>query len=184
MRLFGQVGLEAFGKRGRLNVLIETPKGSRNKFKYDLERGLFELSGVLPVGASFPFDFGFVPGTMSEDGDPLDVLLLMDEPAFPGCLIAARLIGAIQAEQTEGKKSTRNDRLIAVAEESHLHDKIELIDELSEALLEQIEHFFKSYNDVKGRKFKVVGRADSGHAAKLVAKAVKGYEKRKEIGAV
>src|ERR671932_1198574 len=86
---------------GELQVLIETPKGSRNKFKFDEQLGRFRLSGVLPMGAVFPFDFGFVPATLAEDGDPLDVLVLMDEPAFPGCLIPSRLLGAIEAEQTE-----------------------------------------------------------------------------------
>src|SRR5678816_3881477 len=104
-----------------LNVLVDTPKGSRNKFKYDEERGLFKLGGVLPVGAVFPFDFGFIPSTVGGDGDPLDVLILMDEPAFPGCLVKAKLIGVIEAEQTEEKKTTRNDRLIAVAADSRNH---------------------------------------------------------------
>src|ERR671939_103970 len=94
-----------------LNVVIETPKGNRNKFKYDEERGLFKLSGVLPMGAVFPFDFGFIPSTLGGDGDPLDVLVLMDEPAFTGCLVPARLIGVVEAEQTEEGETQRNDRL-------------------------------------------------------------------------
>src|SRR5881394_3501639 len=94
--------LEAFDPdSGELNAVIETPKGHRNKFKYDEKRGLFRLSGVLPAGAVFPFDFGFVPSTRGEDGDPLDVLVLMEEPAFCGCLISARLLGAIEARQKE-----------------------------------------------------------------------------------
>src|SRR3569833_4517481 len=102
-----------------LNAVIETARGCRNKFKYDPELRLFRLAHVLPAGAVFPFDFGFVPSTRGGDGDPLDVLVLMDEPAFPGCLIAARLLGAIEAEQGDEKKMERNDRLIAVAAESH-----------------------------------------------------------------
>jgi inorganic pyrophosphatase len=78
---------------GNLNVVIETPQGSRNKFSYDLELELYRLKGTLPVGASFPYDFGFVPSTLGADGDPIDVLLLMEEPAFTGCLVEARLIG-------------------------------------------------------------------------------------------
>lgn len=100
---------------GDLHVIIDTPKGSRNKFGWDEERGLFELSGVLPAGAVFPYDFGFIPNTRGEDGDALDVLVLMDEPAFTGCLVASRLLGVIEAEQTEKCKTERNDRLIAVA---------------------------------------------------------------------
>src|SRR5918997_1002696 len=104
--------LDAFaGDPGELNVIIETPKGSRNKFDYDEDAGLFKLGGVLPSGAVFPFDFGFVPSTVGGDGDPLDVLVLMDEPAFTGCLVPARLIGVIVAEQTEGGRTTRNDPL-------------------------------------------------------------------------
>ena len=84
-------------KSGELNVIIETPCGSRNKYSYDEERKLITLSGVLPAGAVFPFDFGFVPQTLGQDGDPLDVLVLMDEPVFPGCLVPCRLIGVIEA---------------------------------------------------------------------------------------
>ena len=81
--------LGAFTEDGAdVNVVIETPQGSRNKFNYDEELGLFKLGGVLPAGAVFPFDFGFVPETTGGDGDPLDVLVLMDEPAFPGCLVS------------------------------------------------------------------------------------------------
>ena len=99
-----------------LNVVVETPKGCRNKYKYDEGHGLWRLSKVLPLGASFPFDFGFIPSTRGEDGDPLDVLVLLDEPAFPGCVVPARLIGILEAEQTQGGKTIRNDRLVAVIE--------------------------------------------------------------------
>src|SRR5436190_6640997 len=84
-----------------IDVMVETPKGCRNKFKFDEKSGRFRLGSVLPAGSTFPYDFGFVPGTKAADGDPLDVLLLMDEPAFPGCLITARILGVIEAEQGE-----------------------------------------------------------------------------------
>ena len=91
-----------------LNVIIETPKGCRNKYAYDKNHRVFVLKTVLPNGMVFPFDFGSIPGTEAEDGDPLDILILMDEPAFTGCLIEARLIGVIEATQTEkGKKHTQ-----------------------------------------------------------------------------
>ncbi len=152
---------------GELNVVIETPKGSR-KFDYD-ERGFFKLGGVLPAGAVFPFDFGFVPSTLGEDGDPLDVLLLMDEPAFAGCVITARLLGAIQAEQTERDgDAMRNDRLIAVAANSRAHGEVRALDDLSKSLLDEIEHFFVSYNAVKGKQFEPQGRLDPAPADALV----------------
>src|SRR4028118_4616 len=154
---------------GEVNVIIETPKGSRNKFDYDEERGLFKLGGVLPAGAVFPFDFGFVPSTLGEDGDPLDVLVLMDEPAFAGCLVPSRLIGVIEAEQTERDGATnRNDRLIAVAENSRDHDDVRSLDQVSQNLVAEIEHFFVSYNTIKGKQFKPLGRFGPERAGQLV----------------
>ena len=102
-------------KDNLLQVIIETPAGSRNKFAFDADQCIFALKKVLPAGMVFPYDFGFLPQAMSPDGDPIDVLLLMDEPAFPGCAVRARLIGVIEGQQLDGKKKVRNDRLVAVA---------------------------------------------------------------------
>ncbi len=166
---------------GEVNVIIETPKGHHNKFKYDEQRGLFKLSGVLPAGAVFPFDFGFVPSTLGGDGDPLDVLLLMDEPAFPGCLVEARLIGVIEAEQTEEDgETTRNDRLIAVAANSRAHRRARSLDAVGAHLLEEIEHFFVSYNEIKGKEFKPRGRFGPAHALRLVEEGVRQFKKSKK----
>src|SRR3954471_17268531 len=155
-----------------VNVVIETPKGSPSKFDLDEELGVFKLGMVMPAGAVFPFDFGMIPGTRGEDGDPLDVLVLMDYPTFTGCLIHCRLIGVIEAEQSkENKKRSdreRNDRLIAVAEKSNLHRDVKKLTDLAPALLEEIEHFFKSYNRFKGREFKVVKRGSVVEAEKLL----------------
>lgn len=171
--------LEAFHE-DELNVIIETPKGSRNKFNYDEETGLFKLGGVLPAGASFPFDFGFVPSTLGGDGDPLDVLVLMDEPAFTGCLVRVRLLGAIEAEQTERDgETTRNDRLIGVAAESRLHKGVRTLNALGDALLDEIEHFFVSYNDFKGKRFNPLGRFGPRKAAALVEEGMKEFARSK-----
>ena len=97
-----------------VNVIVETPRGSRNKFKFDPELELFKLGSVLPAGMAFPYDFGYVPGTLSDDGDPLDVLLLMDVPATSGCLVLSRLIGVIEAEQKDERETVRNDRLASL----------------------------------------------------------------------
>ncbi len=142
---------------GSLNVIIETSKGSRNKLRYDAKLGTFALSKVLPAGMVFPFDFGFVPATLAEDGDPLDVLVLLDEPVCAGCQISCRLIGVIEAEETEDGKTTRNDRLLAVAECSHDHRCISSIKDLSSHLLEELEHFFQCYHDLDGKRFKTRG---------------------------
>jgi inorganic pyrophosphatase len=151
-----------------LNAVIETPKGSRNKFTYDEKLALFKLSGVLPAGAVFPFDFGFLPSTLGQDGDPLDVLVLMDEPAFAGCLVSARLLGVIEAEQTEDGETTRNDRLIAVAAVSRQHRDVRDLSDLGDNLVNEIEHFFVSYNAVKGKEFKPLGRFGPDRAERLI----------------
>lgn len=170
---------------GDLNVIIETAKGSRNKFNYDEERGFFKLGGVLPAGAVFPFDFGFVPSTLGGDGDPLDVLLLMDEPAFAGCLVHTRLIGVIEAEQTEEDgEITRNDRLIGVATHSRTHAGLKNLNKLDEVFVDEIEHFFVSYNTIKGKTFKPLGRFGPQRAAALIEEGNKLFrqQKRKSAG--
>lgn len=164
---------------GELNIIIETPQGSRNKYKFDEHKNIIMLSGILPVGAVFPFDFGFIPKTLGGDGDPLDVLILMDEPAFPGCLVPARLIGVIEAEQTEENQTERNDRLVAVASNSHTQRDVKSIKDLNETLVQQIEHFFISYNEVKGKKFKVLGRFGVRKAGNLVEAGIKLYKSPK-----
>ena len=92
---------------GVVIAVIETPGGSRNKFKYDENLGFYSLSGVLPEGMVFPHAFGFVPSTQAADGDPEDILILMDEPTFTGCVVPTRLIGVMEAKQTEDGKSER-----------------------------------------------------------------------------
>jgi inorganic pyrophosphatase len=155
-----------------LLVVIETPKGSQNKYTYEPRFGTFILGGVLPAGAVFPFDFGFVPGTRGDDGDPLDVLVLMDAAAFAGCLVRCRLIGGIEAEQGEHGRMIRNDRLIAVAAKSLTHRSLQDIGDVSADLLAQIEHFFISYNMAKGKTFQPTGRSDRVQAIRLVEQGV------------
>jgi len=157
---------------GVVVAVIETPKGSRNKYDWSPEEGSFTLGKVLPVGAVFPFDFGFFPDTLAEDGDPLDVLVLMDAPAFPGCRLDLRLVGVIEARQTEDDgERVGNDRLIAVAAESNDHRDVRSIEDVSAALLDEIEHFFVSYNEAEGRKFEVHDRADARRAHALLDRA-------------
>jgi inorganic pyrophosphatase len=172
------IDLSAFSAKGELHVFIDTPKGSRNKYKYDLEYDLFKLGGVLPAGAVFPFDFGYVPSTKGGDGDPLDVLVLMDEPAFVGCLVPARLLGVIEADQTEDGKTTRNDRLIAVAANARDHGDLQSLDQLNDNLLQEIEHFFISYNTIKGKQFTPRGRYGPDRAKQVVDEGVKQFRKQ------
>lgn len=167
---------------GGWNAIIETPQGSRNKFAFDPERGIFQLKRVLPLGMVFPYDFGFLPSTLAEDGDPLDVLVLMDTPTFPGCVVAVRLVGVIEGEQTEEGETNRNDRLIAVAGVSHNHRCIRALDQLSDNVLTEIEHFFVSYHELQGRKFKPLGRHGPGKALELVEEGMRCFRKGKAEG--
>lgn len=168
-KLNAPVQLDPFATDNKsLRVVIETPKGSRNKFKYDPEVGSYALSSVLAEGMVFPYDFGFVPQTKDEDGDPTDVLLLMDEPAFPGCVVEARIVGVIQAEQTDDDGTVRNDRVLAVATSSHVHADIKEPKDLNSRMIEELEDFFVAYNKARGTKFKLLGVKDAETAMKLI----------------
>jgi len=162
-------------RRPLLDVVIETPAGSRNKFTYDEGVGAFRLHKILPVGFEFPFDFGFVPGTLAEDGDPLDVLIIGDEPTFTGCVMSVRLLGVLVAEQTEKDKTIRNDRLIATPESPKIPPRARTLHDLPRRMLEQIEHFFIAYNRYENREFKILKRAGAVAAVKLVVEARRKY---------
>ena len=161
------------GKKDIVNAVIETPMGSRNKFKYDEDMGFFALSGVLPQGMMFPHAFGFIPRTKAPDGDPEDVLVILDEPVFPGCIVPSRLLGVIEAEQTEDGKTERNDRLIAVSASSRELSHVESLSDLNPVMIKEIEKFFVNYNEEKGKKFKVLARRGPQHAMKLLKKSLK-----------
>jgi len=166
-------------KKGEVNVVVETPKGSRNKYNFDPKYQIFELGAPMPAGVEFPFEFGFIPSTLADDGDPLDVLILMDGPTFSGCLVKARIVGAIKASQKEkGEKPERNDRLIAVAQKSRRHACIEDLSDIPRETIAEIEHFFASYNRMRGKKFKVLGHASSDEALRLVKRAIKQAEEK------
>jgi inorganic pyrophosphatase len=151
--------LFASPRDGSTMVVVETPKGTPNKLKFDPGLGAFRLAKVLPVGMVFPYDFGFLPRTHAPDGDPLDVLILMDAPLFPGCIVPCRLIGVLECEQRERDgKVERNDRLLAVAEASTVHAGTDTIRDLSSAILDGIEAFFADYNRLAGKEFRVLRR--------------------------
>ena len=138
---------------GCVNVVVDTPKGSRNKFKFDEHMGFFRLSRILPVGMAFPFDFGSVPGTRAEDGDPLDVLVVTDVPSFCGCLMTVRLLGVLRAQQHQAGDMIRNDRLIAAPVTSVNDPQARDIHDLPPQTLVEISSFFVNYNRVHGREF-------------------------------
>lgn len=158
-------------KDNLLQVIIETPRGARNKYSFDPDQRIFSLKKVLPAGMVFPYDFGFLPRTLAEDGDPIDVLVLMDEAAFPGCLVQARLIGVMEGEQIDGKKRIRNDRLLAVAETTHLYADLQHYTDLPRKFLGEIEEFFVNYHQLEGKKYKLLGCKGPRTASTLVRKS-------------
>ncbi|HEX2492805.1 MAG TPA: inorganic diphosphatase [Steroidobacter sp.] len=160
---------------GLVHVIIDTPQGSRNKYKYDDELRCFTVSRVLPIGMCFPHDFGSIPGTVGADGDPLDALVLVDTPSFVGCLMKVRLVGVIEAEQTEKRRTLRNDRLIAVAETPVNKPVIKHVNEVPKVVLDELEQFFINYNRIHGREFKPIGRRGSQAAERLLRTGMRAY---------
>lgn len=174
--------LQAFDRVNKQwRVIIETPKESHNKYKFDRKLGLFLFNAVLPEGMAFPYDFGFLPGTIGEDGDPLDVLLLMDERSFCGCLVPARLIGVIEARQTERDGTReRNDRLVALPVKCRRDSDCKNVKDLGDRRVEEIEQFFVSYNRVNGKKFEIIGVHGPKRAGELARAGMKEKRKRKK----
>jgi inorganic pyrophosphatase len=155
-------------RTGACRAIVECPKGSVVKYTYDPKAQAFEMKRVLPDGMCFPLDFGFVPSTKGEDGDPLDILVINDAPGVVGALLTVRLIGVIEAEQTEDGKTVRNDRLVGVAEVSHLFAKTAAVGDLGEAFLHNLTQFWVNYDDLRGATFKVLAVRDGAAAAALV----------------
>lgn len=154
-----------------IDVVIETPKGSRNKYAYDKEVKAFRLTKLLPVGVMFPFDFGYIPHTKGEDGDPIDVLVMMEEAAYPGCVVECRLIGAIKAKQSEKEDMIQNDRLIAVSTLSQIYQGVKELEDLNKNVVTQVESFFVYYNTLAGKEFKPMGCANAKEAYRLIKAA-------------
>jgi len=167
---------------GLLHVVVDTPRGSPVKFKYDLEKRSYTIAHVLPPGMMFPFDFGSIPRTLEGDGDPIDVLILLEWPSFAGCVIPVRLVGVLEAEQTQEGRTSRNDRLVGAAAESRAYRDVRSLKDLPGKLLEELEHFFVSYNEERGREFRVVGRFGPRRAARLVEAGERRFRRQRAGG--
>ena len=160
-------------QEGGLQVIIETPKGSRNKYAFDPAQKVFQLKTVLPAGMAFPYDFGFVPSTKAEDGDPVDVLVLMDEPAFPGCLLKCRLIGIIEGEQRKKKERERNDRVVAVESENHSYAHVKHIKDLGKKFVKELEEFFVDYHELTESEFRILDVCGPREAQRRIRKGMR-----------
>lgn len=156
-----------------IDVIIETPANSRTKYKWDAKANAFRAGRVLPLGMSFPFDFGFVPGTKADDGDPIDVLVLADEPLAVGAIVECRVLGAFVVKQSDqgSDELVRNDRIVAVPTKSIRGAEWKTLDDIGTDLRDQIAGFFKTYVERQGRKFELVDTVKPETALKLVREA-------------
>jgi len=161
--------IDTFDRDQAVRVVVEASAGMRSKLKYSPSVGAFEVHHVLPVGMAFPRDFGFIPSTLGDDGDPLDALVFADESVPTGTIVPCRLIGVLQATQSSaGKPPARNDRFLAVAREGSQYAHWSNLGHVPEAVLAQLEHFFVSYNEQRGIAFRPAGRVDAAAAMQLL----------------
>jgi inorganic pyrophosphatase len=159
---------------GDVTVVVETPKGSQNKYKYDPSCGELRLTSVLGEGLAFPYDFGFVPSTLGEDGDPLDVLLFLDHGVPPACITTARIIGVLEIRQRTAKEGwRRNDRFFAVATHAHSHQNLRTLADPRPHLLDEVEAFFVTYAGLNGKKLEVLTRKGPRRAHRLLKAGMK-----------
>jgi inorganic pyrophosphatase len=161
-----------------ITAIIESPKGCNHKYDFEPAINCYKLKKLLPAGLVFPFDFGFIPDTKGEDGDPLDIIVISEIDSFPGCCMDCRIIGAIEAEQTERNgDSMRNDRFLAVLDISRVYKDVNEVDDLPEGTMEQIANFFINYNKQAGKEFKVLQVINAEKAYKMIKKQKKHLKK-------
>jgi inorganic pyrophosphatase len=161
--------LETFDATGSVRVVVETTAGTRSKLKYQPSLDTFEVHLVVPAGLVFPRDFGFVPSTLGEDGDPLDALVFADEPTPTGVIVPCRVVGVLQALQSSpGEPARRNDRFLAVSSHGHQHAHWRDLPDVPDATLAQLEAFFIEYDRRRGVEFRPVGRGDAALARELL----------------
>jgi inorganic pyrophosphatase len=157
---------------GGYNVVVETPRGSRTKFAYDAETGLFRAKKLLAMGFAFPFPFGFLPSTQGGDGDPLDVLLLTDAELPIGALVRCRLLGGIAMEESNEGTTKRNDRLLVVPLLLHQDRPPYELSDMPVAELKDIEDFFVAYQAADGKDAKIIARLGKSEAESIVRESV------------
>jgi len=168
--------LPALTTDGDVLAVIEATQYTRSKFKFDAELATFVLERVLPSGLSYPYDFGFVPSTLADDGDPLDILVLNDEPIPVGCVARCKLVGALVAEQSARGRRVRNDRLVEVPTASRRYGSARVIKDISADVLGDVERFFIHYNQTPGVRFEPKRRYGAAKASALLRAAVVAFK--------
>lgn len=147
-----------------VRMIVEIPKNSANKFEYDGKLGVFRLDRALYSPMHYPGDYGFIPGTLAEDGDPLDVLTLVTEPSFTGCLIEVRPVGVLYMVD----KDEHDQKILAVPNNNPRYDSIHTIDQIFPHLKREIEHFFSIYKELQGTKTEINGWGGPKAARRLI----------------
>jgi inorganic pyrophosphatase len=156
----------------QVTAVIEIPSGSRNKYELDKVTGLLKLDRVLYSAVQYPGDYGFIPGTLAEDGDPLDVLVLINEPTFPGCLITVRPVGVLHMKD----RGDPDEKILAVPSEDPYHQEYFDIADLPQHYLKEVEHFFSVYKDLEGKRVEMLGWDKSVAAMHTITDCIARYE--------
>lgn len=169
--------LPLFDEAGRVRVVVEVPRGSGLKLKYDDVLGIFTWSRALPLGVVYPYDFGFLPQTLAGDGDALDALVLAEVASYPGVVVPARVIGALRVEQMrDGQPIKRNDRIVAVPVNAHRWSEVRDIGDVAQRLLDELQAFFAASLALTGKNVRFCGWADAAEAERLLADAHRSYQ--------
>ena len=156
---------------GVINVLIEIPGGSKNKYEFDKDMNAFALDRVLFASVKYPYDYGFVPNTLADDGDPLDGMVMMDEPTFPGCVIAARPIGMLL--MIDG--GDRDEKILCVPAEDPRYNEVKSLKDIAPHRLEEIAEFFRTYKNLEKKVTEIQGWKDVDEVNPLVEDCIKAY---------
>jgi inorganic pyrophosphatase len=159
-------------KPGIINVLIEIPGGSKNKYEFDKDMNAFALDRVLFASVKYPYDYGFVPNTLADDGDPLDGMVMMDEPTFPGCVIAARPIGMLL--MIDG--GDRDEKILCVPAEDPRYNEVKSLKDIAPHRLEEIAEFFRTYKNLEKKVTEIQGWKDVDTVTPLVEECIKAYK--------
>jgi inorganic pyrophosphatase len=151
-------------KRTSLEVVVEIPRGSRNKYEFDKERHVFRLDRVLYSSVHYPSDYGYIPDTLSLDGDPLDALVIMENPTFSGCVVDARPIGYLDMTDEAG----HDEKILCVPTKDPRFDQIHNLEDLGHHWLREIENFFSTYKALEDKWTELVGWRDREEAWKII----------------
>ena len=174
------INLPAFTDAGDVYVVVETPRGSRAKFEYDPKLKTFTLSKSLLTGLTYPHDWGFVPSTKADDGDPIDVMVVHDAATFPGLVLTCRIIGVLQIEHKSKVKNERNDRLFAVPRDSHSEQALKDVSDLSKPIRQELEKFFKATDKLEDKTLTIISRKGPKVAVQAIKDATKSFKKNGE----